>query len=237
MWGDNFHGHLGNGAQGAAAARSSPVSVLGSHSFTDLDTGGTAIGLKADGSAWCWGFGQDGGCGDGTANSRSSPVSVIGGHSFVKIASSDHICFGLKEDDTLWSWGANQNGLGAGSSGGFLGDNTTFDRSSPILVLGGHEFIDVECGLKNIIALKENGEVWSWGLNQVVSGPDGGQLGTGDTSTRSSPVSVLGFSGSSVASRAKSLADVVAGDKLYWNGIFAGFDLASSIRVDLLYRE
>ncbi len=73
-----------NSAGNVVAARPSytdptPVEVSGSHTFTDListssdQTGVTSFcGLKADGTAWCWGSNLYGAIGDGTVSSTGS---------------------------------------------------------------------------------------------------------------------------------------------------------------------
>jgi alpha-tubulin suppressor-like RCC1 family protein len=84
----------------------------------------------------------------------------------------------VKTDGTLWSWGVNNSGQ--------LGDGSTTSRSSPGTVAGGGTtWKQVACGYRHALAIKTDGTLWSWGLN------DNGQLGTGDTTNRSSPGSVV----------------------------------------------
>ena len=53
-----------------------------------------------------------------------------------------------------WSWGLNDYGQ--------LGDNTTLtDKSSPISVVGEHNFTSIAIGDLHSIALKTNGEIHS----------------------------------------------------------------------------
>jgi alpha-tubulin suppressor-like RCC1 family protein len=161
--------------------RSSPVSVVGDHSFTSITRAngtGNTYGLKVDGTIWNWGTNSTGHIGDNSVATRSSPVSVVGNHSFIKVFSNISNAFGLKEDGSLWAWGSNASGQ--------LGINSTTNRSSPTSVVGGHRFVEVLVNSANIYALKKNGNIWAWGRNEV------GQLGDGSTSGRSSPISVAG---------------------------------------------
>jgi alpha-tubulin suppressor-like RCC1 family protein len=177
-WGYNASGQLGTGN---TTSYSSPVLVVGSHSFVQIKTSGNhTIGLKADGSAWAWGLNTSGELGDNTVTGRSSPVLVVGGHSFccVKTANQGAFSFGLKSTGELWAWGINSSGQ--------LGDGSRTDKSSPVLVVGGHSFLTMRGGLDHSVALKEDGKAWAWGLN------DSGQLGTGNTTSFSSPVLVVG---------------------------------------------
>jgi alpha-tubulin suppressor-like RCC1 family protein len=77
-WGSNGSGELGDDT---IVNKSSPVSVVGG--FTDwiqVSCGGShSVGLRANGTAWAWGFGTSGQLGDNTEVDKSSPVSVIGG--------------------------------------------------------------------------------------------------------------------------------------------------------------
>ena len=75
----------------------------------------------------------------------------------------------LKSDGTVWAWGAND--------GGQLGDNSLKDRPTPVQVkgLGGNgvliDIVAIAAGGQTSLALRADGTVWSWGVN------DKGQLG------------------------------------------------------------
>jgi len=76
-WGDGGYGQLGDNV--ALTDKSSPVSVVGAHSFVAISMGQFhSAGLKANGEVWCWGYNAPGQLGDNTATSRSSPVLVVG---------------------------------------------------------------------------------------------------------------------------------------------------------------
>ncbi len=179
VWGLGTSGQCGDNT---AASKSSPVSVLGAHSFNYIASGNShCLGLKANnGTAWSWGLNTSGGqIGDNSAANRSSPTSVVGAHSFVQIAGGNTHSVALKQDGTVWTWGTNTSGQ--------IGDNTATDRSSPVSIVGGHAFINIAAGQNYSIALKADGSTWTWGL------ATNGRLGDNQTSaSRSSPVSVVG---------------------------------------------
>jgi len=181
-WGAGTYGNIGDNN---VISRSSPVSVVGNHSFVKIAGGFcSSHGIKADGTCWGWGSYftlTQGQIGDNTNQPRSSPVSVVGNHSFKDIACSgtDNFTLGLKADGRVWAWGYNV-------TAGQLGDNTLTNKSSPILVVGNHSFIKVVPGESNTIALKEDGTVWGWGYNGY------GNLSDNTRINRSSPVSVVG---------------------------------------------
>ena len=53
MWGNATSGALGDNS---ITAKSSPVLVVGAHSFIAISMGNThSVGLKANGEAWAWG--------------------------------------------------------------------------------------------------------------------------------------------------------------------------------------
>jgi alpha-tubulin suppressor-like RCC1 family protein len=80
------------------------------------------------------------------------------------------------------------------------------------------------------MAVKAGGDVWAWGENSR------GELGFGDDTDKNSPVSTIGtYPSRSEATTPRSIVDIVAGDKLIWNGDIAGYNLDSDKRVDLNY--
>jgi len=179
-WGYNSYGEVGDNS---VANKSSPVSVVGAHSFTSIALGGNhSLALKSsDGSCWAWGFSTSyGQLGDNSVNNRSSPVSVVGGHSFKTIAGGNNHSLALKSlDGSCWAWGYNIYGQ--------IGDNTQINRSSPVSVVGGHSFVQVTGFNNHSLALKKNGEIWAWGDDEY------GQLGNNSGSAdKVSPVSVVG---------------------------------------------
>ena len=146
-------------------------------------------------------------------SSESTPASAVqSATQAIPLAAGGAHTLVLKEDGTVWAWGSNYCGeLG-------LGDAT--DRSSPVqvtslgnnassLAAGGYSQ-DVNRGGYSL-ALKEDGTVWAWGYNNY------GQLGLGDTTSRSSPEQVTAL-GSSVKALAAGYYHSLAlkGDGTVW---------------------
>jgi alpha-tubulin suppressor-like RCC1 family protein len=178
-WGINTNGQLGDGT---ILAVSSPVSVVGG--FTDwVDVSASishSLAIRKNGTAWAWGLNSYGRLGDGTITSRVSPVSVIGGFKdWIQLSAGGAHSVGLRENGTIWSWGSAANGR--------LGDNTAVSKSSPVSVVGGFtDWIQVNAGYAHNLAVRANGTAWAWGSAIY------GRLGDGTTTSRSSPVSVIG---------------------------------------------
>jgi len=178
-WGCNGNGRLGDGT---TTVRSSPVSVVGS--FTDWCqvSAGTShsLGVRANGTARAWGLNTVGRLGDGTTTSRTSPVSVVGSFTdWCQVSAGRDHSLGVRQNGTAWAWGCNGNGR--------LGDGTTTVRSSPVSVVGSFtDWCQVSAGGSHSLGVRTNGTVWAWGCNAQ------GQLGDGTTTSKSSPVSVVG---------------------------------------------
>ena len=179
-WGYNAQGQLGDGT---TTNRSSPVSVVGG--FTDWcqvsASSKHTLGVRANGTAWGWGFAYSGQLGDGLADSnKSSPVSVVGGFTDWRQVSAGYLHgLGLRTNGSLWAWGENLCGA--------LGDGTVTNKSSPVSVVGGFtDWCQISAGQRFSAAVRSNGSIWTWGCNTF------GQLGDGTTVSRSSPVSVVG---------------------------------------------
>ena len=126
-----------------------------------------------------WGSNGSGRLGDNTILDKSSPVSVVGGFTdWVQVSAGNH-SLGLRSNGTAWAWGPNTNGV--------LGDNTITNRSSPVSIVG--EFTDwtqLSTGEFHSLGIRANGTIWAWGLNSF------GRLGDNTTTSRRSPVSVVG---------------------------------------------
>lgn len=143
-WGKNYFSQIGDGT---TTNRSSPVSVVGGFAdWTQVSAGGShSLGLRSNGTAWAWGFNDNGQLGDGTTVSKSSPVSVVGGFTdWIQLSASGGLfSIALRSNGTAWAWGDNATGP--------LGDNTTTDRSSPVSVVGGfNDWISISAGLNSV---------------------------------------------------------------------------------------
>jgi alpha-tubulin suppressor-like RCC1 family protein len=129
---------------------------------------------------WTWGYNGSGQLGDNTTTSRSSPGTTAGaGTTWCQVGSGRCHTMAIKTDGTLWTWGNNRCGR--------LGDGTITDRSSPGTTAGaGTTWCQVGSVGLHAAAVKTDGTLWTWGYNFD------GQLGTGTTTSRSSPGTTAG---------------------------------------------
>jgi len=129
---------------------------------------------------YAWGSNSTGQIGDGSTVSKSSPVSVVGGFTdWVQVSGGNYHSLGIRANGSAWAWGSNNLGR--------LGTNNTTNRSSPVSVVGAFtDWVQVSGGFSHSLGVRANGSAWAWGANSY------GRLGDGTTTSRSSPVSVVG---------------------------------------------
>ena len=209
-WGYSASGQLGSGTAGFGACRSSPGTTAGGGTTWCAVSAGQCetAAVKTDGSLWTWGLNTSGQLGDGTATNRSSPGTVAGGGTtWCAVRVGNTFMMALKTDGSLWTWG--------GNSAGSLGTGNTTARSSPGAVAGGGtNWSSIAAGCYFAAATKTDGTLWTWGSNS------NGELGTGNTTSRSSPGTTAGggTTWSSVASSSSTARNIAAikTDGTFW---------------------
>jgi alpha-tubulin suppressor-like RCC1 family protein len=183
-WGRNntFGGLAGRLGDGTTTNRSSPVTVVGGITNWSQVSAGLqhSLGLTSTGIAYAWGINLYGNLGDGTQTSRSSPVTVVGGiTNWSQVSAGNQHSLGLTSAGIAYAWGLNTSGR--------LGDGTTGNKSSPVTVVGGiTNWSQLNGGLTHSLGLTSTGIAYAWGSSNT------GQLGDGTTTSRSSPVTVVG---------------------------------------------
>ena len=182
-WGWNSCGQLGNNS---TVCRSSPVSVEGG--FTDwcqVSAGAQhSMGLRQTGQLYAWGNGSNGRLGNNSTATQLQPVAVVGGFTdWCQFNAGGINSFAIRTNGTLWAWGEASTGAWGNNCATYAG------RSSPVSVLGGFtDWCQVSGGYRFALAVRQNGSAWAWGWNCF------GNLGTNNTTSRSSPVSIVGIS-------------------------------------------
>ncbi len=164
----------------------SPIQVEGLNDVVAVSAGDFySLALKSDGTVWAWGqnsSGQLSGISTETCNSTyyqfavpctTAPTQVAGLLGVTKISAGLAHSLVLKNDGTVWAWGWNDFGTLGVNSSDICGD-TDQDACSlvPLQVSTLDHVIAIEAGGANSVALKDDGTVYTWGVNTY------GQLGT-----------------------------------------------------------
>jgi hypothetical protein len=139
----------------------------------------TTLTTTSTGLIFSWGGsynGTYGSLGDNSTAPRSSPVREITSSTTWRLVAAGAVStHAIKTDGSLWSWGCNSYGR--------LGDNTSTDRSSPVMeITSSTNWCQISGGVTHASAIKTDGSLWSWGQNYF------GRLGNNSTINRSSPV-------------------------------------------------
>jgi alpha-tubulin suppressor-like RCC1 family protein len=176
VWGRNTtYGPLGLNDK---TNRSSPVQ-LGTRSWAAISISDSTLAIDSAGALWAWGNNSSGQLGLANTTSISSPVQV-GSDKWLSVATVNLTSAAIRADGGLFTWGKNSDGI--------LGDGTTTDRSSPVQV-GTGSWVQISIGGGNpsvvtALGIDSSGYAWAWGKNSI------GELGLGDTVSRSSPVQI-----------------------------------------------
>ena len=145
--------------------------------------GSINFALKADGTVWGWGENLQGFLGDGSWTEKGEittvPVKVKDLNNVVAISNSLFHALALKSDGTIWAWGSNGDGqrgdpnvkpVRLENAQGKYGVDLTPNR-----VLEIDHVVKIFAFNDKSIAIKDDGTIWAWGLNNY------GQIGIGLT--------------------------------------------------------
>lgn len=181
-WGCNYEGQVGNGEQGSNGDPnqddiekhqldvSSPTQVGSNPDWKTISSGNhISFGIMNNGMLLAWG---DGFLGNGS-NEALTPTRIGADTDWDAVEASiiTQFACALKLNGTLWVWGSNAHGqIGIGQIGNQI--------RTPTLVNNDADWDMVATGGSHVVALKNNGTLWTWGCNQY------GQLGNGTNGTR-----------------------------------------------------
>jgi alpha-tubulin suppressor-like RCC1 family protein len=200
--GFNNVGQLGDNT---SISKSSPVQI-GTSSWSLVSAGQSfTTAITSDGKLFTWGLNTVNQLGSNIGPSRSSPVQIANGISFATVsAGSDHT-LGLDNLGKLYAWGNPNAVLYTPGAGGFI-----------------QSWSQIKTGASFTIAIRNDNLLFAWGTNAQ------GQLGQGDTVTRSSPV-LIGTNSWVSVGVAASTAFAVRADNTLWAW---GFNSANAILGD-----
>ncbi len=119
-----------------------------------------SLALTEDGSVYAWGRNENGELGNGTYTNSSIPVKVEGLSDIKTIAAGYYSNFAVKEDGSVYAWGVN----GAGQLG--IGINVCLKTNIPVEVPV-EKVSSIAAGMYHTAALTEDGDVITWGYNDM----------------------------------------------------------------------
>ncbi|BDR53582.1 hypothetical protein KIM372_14890 [Bombiscardovia nodaiensis] len=145
--------------------------------FTQVAAGSDfTLALGTDGHVYAWGANNTGQLGQNDTAARTGPVEVRlpADKVFTTVAAGSQQGFAVSAQGQVYAWGANS---------GQLGDGTATDRATPVVFVlpTGVKAVSVAAGSNHSLVLADNGHIYTAGLNSD------GQLGLGDTTTRTTP--------------------------------------------------
>ncbi len=151
------------------SACTDPFVTEGVRTYKDVATGGDhSCAVATDGTAWCWGRGEEGELGDGTNGISFSPQRVKGDVVFAQITAGDnHTCAITSAGRPYcWGWDAFYQ----------LGHPADTRRNVPVAVETAVRFTSISAGAQHNCALGTDSLAYCWGLNRYGEGGDGTTL-------------------------------------------------------------
>ena len=160
MWsfGDNSSGATGLGTD--VGGTLVPTQIGADTNWIIVDAGGShSLSIKDDGTMWSFGSNSSGATGLGTdVGSTVSPTQVGSDTTWDVISAGDGYSLAVKTDGTLWSFGLNQFGkTGLGT--------TTGSTLVPTQVGTDTDWTYASAGTTHSLAIKDDGTLWSFGIN------------------------------------------------------------------------
>ncbi|MBE5041046.1 RCC1 domain-containing protein [Ructibacterium gallinarum] len=201
-WGSNSDGQLADGVYVRSSLEWIRVHTPTSGSIASASGTYHTVILNSDGTVWAAGRNQYGQLGIGTTTDSSEAVQINNLGAVIAVAAGDNHTLALKNDGSVWAWGKNTYGQ--------LGNQSSANASAPVQVLDDdgeaylEDVIAIAANADYSLALKADGTLWSWGLN------DQGQLGDGTVNSHNLPTQVKGVDGTGYLT---DITDMAAGEK------------------------
>jgi alpha-tubulin suppressor-like RCC1 family protein len=133
-WGIGTYGQLGDGT--TYSSSNIAKIITSANTFIDISAGANHIcGILINGSAVCWGLGQEGQLGNGVSGGGMAyysltPVFVLGNYNFSTIFSGEGHSCGILTNGSAVCWGSGTYGQ--------LGNNNIISSSTPVFVSGNY---------------------------------------------------------------------------------------------------
>lgn len=189
-WGAGTLGQLGNSSYlftNRASVAVTANGVMAGETLVKIAAGTShSLALATSGRVFAWGSNVSGRLGNGSTVTSNEPVEVnasgvLAGKTVVSIAAGSSHSLALTSDGQVAAWGLNSSGQ-VGSGGSSITLPTAVSTGG---VLAGKTVTAIAAGQSHSVALLSDGTLAAWGSNPA------GQLGTGNNTKATSPVTVL----------------------------------------------
>ena len=193
-WGRNDYGQLGLGYTSGREAQPQFIDLGPGNTISSLGIGTSGAegwapnshfcAVLNNGELKCWGANEAGQLGLGNTSSNGvwvpTTVSVGSGLTAISVAVSSSATCALLSDQSVKCWGKNNNGqLGLGNS-----SSNNVLTPHAVSFTGSSKPINIRAGTNSFCAQLDNGSVACWGRNSD------GELGLGNTTLQTTPVSL-----------------------------------------------
>lgn len=136
-----------------------------------------SMGIKMDGTLWGWGLNGNLLGLNGNMANQNLPIQIGTANDWATVSAGNVHTLAVKTNGTLWSWGNGQFGQ--------LGNGVFNSATWTVTQVGtANNWLTVSAGNRFSLAIKTNGTLWSWGLNNA------GQLGINNLIDQNLPVQV-----------------------------------------------
>ncbi|MES2258774.1 MAG: hypothetical protein V4724_09650 [Pseudomonadota bacterium] len=182
-WGDNSVAQLGIGSAGGF--RSSPVRIDTGNDWVYVAAGKAhSFAINKAGQLYAWGLNTRGQLGIGAAPVAAPlPVRVGTFTNWTMVLAGDNHSVGLRADGTMYAWGDNafgQVGNGDGGDDALCSLTTVVAPAVTTPTQIPRTWIAVAAGTNYTAAIRIDGTLWTWGLNNFgqlgIVGPSGTPL-------------------------------------------------------------
>lgn len=164
-----------------------------------------SVALRRDGTVRAWGDNTYGQLGDGSFTDRHRAVAVRRLTGVTAVATGNCSSYALRDDGTVWTWGCGwQGSLGDGQAA--IGHV----RARPGKVAGLTDVVAIAGGQYQVLALRADGTVWTWGGGW-------GLAGSGSTVPADTPAQVPGLTDVVAVTGGETFSSVVREDGSVWS--------------------